>query len=241
VAATEGQVQFAIDTAQVILFGSMPRTGSPALDERIAQRLRQKGKTVLVVVNKIDFHDGRRDNPDFYRLGLGNRIFTRRSTGWARWSCATRFWPSWDRAPEESAEAKTAREALCVCFVGRPNVGKSSLSNQLIQSDRRDRQPGARHHARRHRGAVRIHGARRPAFYPFRLIDTGRHKAATKLGSSVEYFSRLRSLDAIKRTDVVFLVLDAMEGVTQQDKALRARWSRRRSRCDRRQQVGQGA
>jgi GTP-binding protein len=56
--------------------------------------------------------------------------------------------------------------------------------------------------------------------YPFRLIDTAGIKAATKLASSVEYFSRLRSLDAIKRTDVVFLVLDAMEGVTHQDKAI---------------------
>jgi GTP-binding protein len=56
--------------------------------------------------------------------------------------------------------------------------------------------------------------------YPFRLIDTAGIKAAAKLASSVEYFSRLRALDAIKRTDVVFLVLDAMEGVTQQDKAI---------------------
>ncbi len=56
--------------------------------------------------------------------------------------------------------------------------------------------------------------------YPFRLIDTAGIKAATKLASPVEYFSRLRSLDAIKSTDVVFLVLDAMEGVTQQDKAI---------------------
>src|SRR5207253_5446495 len=56
--------------------------------------------------------------------------------------------------------------------------------------------------------------------YPFRLIDTAGIKAATKLASPVEYFSRLRSLDAIKNTDVVFLVLDSMDGVTQQDKAI---------------------
>jgi len=56
--------------------------------------------------------------------------------------------------------------------------------------------------------------------YPFRLIDTAGIKAATKVGSPVEYFARLRSLDAIKRTDVVFLVLDALDGVTQQDKAI---------------------
>jgi GTP-binding protein len=56
--------------------------------------------------------------------------------------------------------------------------------------------------------------------YPFRLIDTAGIKAAAKLASPVEYFSRLRSLDAIKNTDVVFIVLDALEGVTQQDKAI---------------------
>jgi len=60
VAATEGQVQFAIDTAQVILFIVDAKDGVTALDERIAQRLRQKDKTVLLVVNKIDFHDHRR-------------------------------------------------------------------------------------------------------------------------------------------------------------------------------------
>ena len=106
-----------------------------------------------------------------------------------------------------------------MCFVGRPNVGKSSLSNQLIQSDRLivNQEPGTT------RDAIEVpfeFTGRDGRLYPFRLIDTAGIKAATKLASSVEYFSRLRSLDAIKRTDVVFLVLDAIEGVTQQDKAI---------------------
>ncbi|MBZ5523322.1 MAG: GTP-binding protein, partial [Acidobacteriia bacterium] len=105
------------------------------------------------------------------------------------------------------------------CFVGRPNVGKSSLSNRLIRSDRLivNQEPGTT------RDAIEVpfeFTGSDGKLHPFRLIDTAGIKAATKLASSVEYFSRLRSLDAIKRTDVVFLVLDAIEGVTQQDKAI---------------------
>jgi GTP-binding protein len=219
VAATEGQVQFAIDTAQVILFIVDAKDGVTALDERIAQRLRQKDKTVLLVVNKIDFHDHRRDNPDFYKLGLGEPFFFSAEHGVGEVALRDAILEKLGPAPVESAAAKTAREALCVCFVGRPNVGKSSLSNRLIKSDRLivNHEPGTT------RDAIEVpfeFEGRDGKFYPFRLIDTAGIKAATKLSSSVEYFSRLRALDAIKRTDVVFLVLDAIEGVTQQDKAI---------------------
>jgi GTP-binding protein len=117
-----------------------------------------------------------------------------------------------DRGRDEAA-------ALGVCFIGRPNVGKSSLSNRLLQSDRLivNETPGTT------RDAIELpfdFKGRDGKMYPFRLIDTAGIKAATKLASPVEYFSRLRSLDAIKNTDVVFLVLDAIEGVTQQDKAI---------------------
>ena len=219
VAATEGQVQFAVDAARVILFIVDAKDGVTALDERIAQRLRRKDKTVLLVVNKIDFHDARRDNPDFYKLGLGEPFFFSAEHGVGEVDLRDAILAKLGPAPVESAEAKTAREALCVCFVGRPNVGKSSLSNRLIQSDRLivNQEPGTT------RDAIEVpfeFKGRDGRLHPFRLIDTAGIKAATKLASSVEYFSRLRSLDAIKRTDVVFLVLDAMEGVTQQDKAI---------------------
>jgi GTP-binding protein len=219
VAATEGQVQFAIDTSQVILLIVDAKDGITALDERIAQRLRRKDKTVLLVVNKIDFHDARRDNPDFYKLGLGEPFFFSAEHGVGEVDLRDAILAKLGPAPVESADAKTAREALCVCFVGRPNVGKSSLSNRLIQSDRLivNDKPGTT------RDAIEVpfeFKGRDGRLYPFRLIDTAGIKAAAKLASSVEYFSRLRALDAIKRTDVVFLVLDAMEGVTQQDKAI---------------------
>jgi GTP-binding protein len=106
-----------------------------------------------------------------------------------------------------------------VCFIGRPNVGKSSLSNRLLRSDRLlvSEIPGTT------RDAVALDfkfRGRDDKLHDFRLIDTAGIKAASKLASPVEYFSRLRSLDSIKETDVVFLVLDAMDGVTQQDKAI---------------------
>jgi GTP-binding protein len=219
VAATEVQVQFAIDTSQVILFVVDAKDGVTSLDERIGQRLRRKDKSVLLVVNKIDFHDARRDNPDFYRLGLGEPFFFSAEHGVGEVPLRDAILEKLGPAPVESSEAKTAREALCVCFLGRPNVGKSSLSNRLIQSDRLivNQEPGTT------RDAIEVpfeFTGRDGKPYPFRLIDTAGIKAATKLSSSVEYFSRLRSLDAIKRTDVVFLVIDAMEGVTQQDKAI---------------------
>jgi GTP-binding protein len=98
-------------------------------------------------------------------------------------------------------------------------VGKSSLSNRLLNSDRLivSDVPGTT------RDAVELpftFKGRNGKMYPFKLIDTAGIKASTKLASPVEYFSRLRSLDAIKQTDVVFLVLDAVEGVTHQDKAI---------------------
>ncbi len=106
-----------------------------------------------------------------------------------------------------------------VALVGRPNVGKSSLGNRLLQNDRLivSATPGTT------RDAVALpfrfktrHGKQ----VDFRLIDTAGIKSQTKLASPVEYFSRLRSLDAIPRANIIFMVVDALDGVTQQDKAI---------------------
>jgi GTP-binding protein len=122
-------------------------------------------------------------------------------------------------ASPAAATDAAAAAPLTVCFVGRPNVGKSSLGNRLLLSDRLivSDHPGTT------RDAITIpfeFKGRDGRPHPFKLIDTAGIRAATKLSSPVEYFSRLRSLDAIRRTDVVFLVLDAIAGVTQQDKAI---------------------
>lgn len=216
-AASEEQVEFAIATAALILFVIDGLDGISGLDAQIAQRLRRSGKTVRLVINKADFNDDKIDLAEAYRLGLGEPVRVSAEHGRGESELRAAIAEALGPAPEEAA--RDPRKPLGVCFIGRPNVGKSSLSNRLLKSDRLivSEVPGTT------RDAIELPFdflGRDGQTYPFRLIDTAGIKAATKLASPVEYFSRLRSLDAIKETDVVFLVLDAMEGVTQQDKAI---------------------
>src|SRR3954468_2723025 len=219
--ASEQQVDFAISTAALILFVVDGLAGLSALDEKIAQMLRKSKKKVLLVVNKADFDDDKVALDEAYRLGLGEPLRVSAEHGRSETDLRAAIAEALGPAPEEDLARgpKTADDPLCNCFIGRPNVGKSSLSNRLLQSDRLivSEVPGTT------RDAIELpftFKGRDGRDYPFRLIDTAGIKAATKLASPVEYFSRLRSLDAIKNTDVVFLVLDALEGVTQQDKAI---------------------
>ncbi len=216
--ASEAQVDFAIETSALILFVIDGLEGLTALDERIASRLRKSKGKVQLVINKADFGDEKIELADAYRLGLGEPLQVSAEHGRGEPELREAIAAALGPVPPADAP-RDAQTPLGVCFIGRPNVGKSSLSNRLLQSDRLivSDVPGTT------RDAVELpfeFRGRNGQLYPFRLIDTAGIKAATKLASPVEYFSRLRSLDAIKRTDVVFLVLDAMDGVTQQDKAI---------------------
>jgi GTP-binding protein len=218
IAASERQVGFAIEAADLVLLLVDGLGGITALDERIAARLRSSRKDLLLVVNKADFGDEKIDLGAAYRLGLGEPLPVSAEHGRGieelRQAIRLRLGP-----PAPVAAAKTAEDPLCVCFAGRPNVGKSSLANRLLKSDRLivSDIPGTT------RDSVELpfeFKGRDGRLHPFRLIDTAGLKAATKVASSVEYFARTRSLDAIQRADVVFLVLDAIDGVTHQDKAI---------------------
>jgi GTP-binding protein len=220
IAASEQQVGFAIETADLILFVVDGLEGMTALDTRIAQMLRKSKKDVLLVVNKADFNEDKIDLAETYRLGLGEPVRVSAEHGSNEDVLRDAILAKLGPAPADGENAaEKPGGPLCVCFIGRPNVGKSSLSNRLLDSDRLivSEVPGTT------RDSVSLNfnfKGRDGNFYPFKLIDTAGIKAATKLASPVEYFSRLRSLDSIKETDVVFLVLDAMDGVTQQDKAI---------------------
>jgi GTP-binding protein len=225
--ASEKQVGFAIDTASLILFIIDGLDRVTALDDRIANRLRRGGKPVILVVNKADFGDEKADLEGVARLGLGEPICVSAEHGRGeselREAILARIGlaPSVPRADEvaEQPASKRPPGPICISFIGRPNVGKSSLANRLLKSDRLI----VNDVAGTTRDAIELpfeFRGRDRKMYPFRLIDTAGIKAATKLASSVEYFARLRSLDAMQRSDVVFLVLDAMDGVTQQDKAI---------------------
>lgn len=217
-AASEEQVSFAIQTSSLILFVIDGLEGLTSLDEKIAAMLRKSKKPVRLVINKADFDDEKLQLEDAYRLGLGEPIRVSAEHGRGEGDLRDAIIAVLGTT-DDLDRGRDAAEALGVCFIGRPNVGKSSLSNRLLQSDRLivSDVPGTT------RDSVELpfqFKGRDGKMYPFRLIDTAGIKAATKLASPVEYFSRLRSLDAIRNTDVVFLVLDAMDGVTQQDKAI---------------------
>jgi GTPase len=216
-AAAERQVGFAIDAADLILFVVDGLDGITALDSRIASNLRRSGKKVLLVVNKADFGDEKVDLAEAYRLGLGEPIPVSAEHGRGEQDLREAIAANLGPAPEAAPRAPDA--PLCFCFIGRPNVGKSSLANRLLRSDRLivDNTPGTTRDSVELAFEFRGRDGRQ---YPFRLIDTAGIKSSNKLASPVEYFSRLRSLQAIERADVVFLVLDALEGVTQQDKAV---------------------
>src|SRR5271170_4570539 len=225
--ASERQVGFAIDTASLILFVVDGLDHVTALDDRIAARLRRGKKPVILVVNKADFGDEKADLEGVARLGLGEPICVSAEHGRGETELRSEILARIGSAPEAPSRAPAPGEVLygrppgpiCISFIGRPNVGKSSLANRLLRSDRLI----VNDLAGTTRDAIELpfeFKGRDRKMHPFRLIDTAGIKAATKLASSVEYFARLRSLDAMQKSDVVFLVLDAMDGVTQQDKAI---------------------
>lgn len=219
IAASEQQVDFAISAADLILFVVDAREGVTNFDESIAMRLRHARKTVRLVLNKVDFDSEKADLAPCYRLGFGEPVMVSAEHGRGESDLREAILEHLGPAPEDSDSEKTAADPLCFCFIGRPNVGKSSLGNSLLSSDRLivSNVPGTT------RDSVEVafeFEGRDKKMHPFRMIDTAGIKAQTKLSSPVEYFSRLRSLDAIQKADVVFMVLDAMDGVTQQDKAI---------------------
>ncbi len=215
--ASEAQVAFAIEAATVILFVVDAREGVTALDERIATLLRKSKKEVMLIANKADSGKEKiAEIAEFYRLGFGEPFYISAEHGNGEAEVRIAVLAKLGPAPEEDVREK---ERLHICFVGRPNVGKSSLSNRLLKSDRLivSDVPGTT------RDAVELDFSflnRDGKPWLFRLVDTAGIRSAPKLSSSVEYFSRLRSLEAIHNADVAFMVLDAMDGVTQQDKAI---------------------
>lgn len=218
-AASERQVEFAIVASDLILFVIDGIDGITALDVKIAQMLRKSKKSVLLVVNKADFDESKVDVAETYRLGLGEPLFMSAEHGRGESDLRDAVLTEIGPEPETIDTTKTAADPLMVCFIGRPNVGKSSLGNRLLKDDRLIVSATAG----TTRDAVELpfrFKTRYKRMIDFRLIDTAGIKAATKLASPVEYFARLRALEAIQRADVIFMVLDALDGVTQQDKAI---------------------
>ena len=215
--AAEDQVEFAILAAKVILFIVDVRSGITALDEIVSEKLRRYGKSIILVANKVDREEDEVLSQEFSRLGLGAALSISAEHG--RGIGVLRGALSEALGPKPEAETGTKEKRIQISLVGRPNVGKSSIGNALIESKRLivSDVPGTT------RDAVELdlnYQHKDGELLKFRLTDTAGLRMKRKVDSSVEYFSGVRTQHSIERSDVVFMVIDAMDGVTKQDQSL---------------------
>ncbi len=204
------QAEIAIETADLICFFIDARTGLTHQDQEIANILRRSQKPVLLVANKLD-HDKLNDILyEGYALGLGEAIGISSTNMLGLGDLLDEIV---SRLPDAAEALETEDKVINLAIVGRPNVGKSSLTNRLLGEERVmvSDIPGTTRDAIDTRFTA-------PDGTVYNIIDTAgiRRKRAIE-DESVERYSVLRSIAAIKRSDVALLILDAQDGVTEQD------------------------
>ncbi len=202
------QAQIAIDTADVILFMVDCREGLVDTDSKVAEMLRRSRKPLLLVVNKVDnFQKYMSDVYEFYNLGLGDPIplsaANRQGLGDLLDQLISLF-PSGQIESEEDELPKIA-------IIGKPNVGKSSLINKLLGEDRLI----VTDIAGTTRDAVDAEVHYKDRGYVF--IDTAGLRRKSRVREELEHYSIIRTVSAVERADVVVMMIDAREGVTDQD------------------------
>ena len=197
----------AVTEADVVLFVVDARDGLTAIDQELAQKLRRLHKTIYLVVNKIDGVDTDTVVADFYRLGLGE-VYPIAAAH--RRGVTSLIAEVLAKLPATTEEA-IAAEGIKIAFIGRPNVGKSTLINRILGEERvvvYD-QPGTT------RDSIFVPFARSDKDYI--LIDTAGIRRRGKVKEKIEKFSIIKALQAIEAANVVVLVIDAHEGIAEQD------------------------
>ena len=202
------QAQIAIDTADVIIFITDVKQGLVDADSKVADMLRRSGKPVVLVVNKVDnFDKYMADVYEFYNLGIGDPVpisaASRLGLGDMLDIVAENF-------PEGSAQAEDDDRPR-VAIVGKPNVGKSSIINKLLGENR----VIVSDIAGTTRDAIDTEILHNGKEYIF--IDTAGLRRKNKIKEDLERYSIIRTVTAVERADVVLMVIDATEGVTEQD------------------------
>ncbi|MCW3491510.1 ribosome biogenesis GTPase Der [Dethiobacter alkaliphilus] len=202
------QVKLAMEEANVIIFVVDVRSGPVTLDYEVAAMLRKTTKPVILAANKAESPNF--DTSEFYALGLGEPTLTSGAHGLGTGDLldeVAKHLPETEEFPEDE-------EILRVAIIGRPNVGKSSLTNKLSGTERVivSDMPGTT------RDAIDLLIERDNRKYLF--VDTAGIRRKSKVDEAVEYYSVLRSIRAAESADVVLMLIDAAEGVTEQDKRI---------------------
>ncbi|AYE33135.1 ribosome biogenesis GTPase Der [Clostridium septicum] len=204
------QANIAIETADVIVFIVDGKEGLTPADHEVANMLRKSKKPVVLVVNKVDSLKEEDNAWEFYNLGIGDPITISASQGLGLGDMLDRVVEHFDRVDGEEEE----EDIVKIAMMGKPNVGKSSLINRLLGEERLI--------------VSEVAGTTRDAIDSnletkegkFTLIDTAGLRRKSKVKEEIERYSVIRTYAAIERADVCILMIDATEGVTEQDEKI---------------------
>lgn len=202
------QVQVALEEADVVFFMVDAREGLSASDKVIANTLRKLQKPVILVTNKVDGIDANIAASDFYSLALGEPVQISASHGRGIPELLEKVN---QLLPPGEAKVEEEHGGIGIAVVGRPNVGKSTLVNRLLGEERVIvfDEPGTT------RDSIYIPFERNGK--KFTLIDTAGMRRRSKIAETIEKFSVIKSLQAIEKANVVIYLIDAREGITDQD------------------------
>ena len=205
------QAEVAVREADVILFVCDARTGITNDDMEVAKMLRQSRKPVVLAVNKADTPKQEAEAYEFYNLGIGEPYLISASN---RLNLGDLLDAVVEKFPEGGDEDDDSEDVIKVAIIGRPNVGKSSIFNDIIGQTRSI----VSDVAGTTRDAIDVPVEKDGQTYLF--IDTAGMRRKGKIDEPIEKYSIIRTLRAVDRSDVVLLVLNAVEGITEQDKKI---------------------